>query len=200
MPSATTAAMRTKSQNARTCIVRAAWATSLVTTPAGPGYHPRDIYRPESKSPTTEANLQARPCCKSCNMVGFFVSDAWLPSPPLKPTRSRAPRARSGAIAERKRTGGCARLPLLRPAQTAVGVPVRARHKARAPLAAIRQGALAAMPKGSLAAMPKARWRARRRVGSHAQSPLAAARQGARGPRPMARHSATPRPATRKPR
>lgn len=117
-------------------------------------------------------------------MVGLFVTDAWLTSPPLKPTRSRAPRRGSGAGAERKRAGGCARRPLLRPTQTAVGVPARARHKARAPLAAMLESALAAMLEGSLADPPKARWRARRLVGSPAQSPLAAAQQGARGPRP----------------
>ena len=121
-------------------------------------------------------------------MVGFFVTDAWLTSSPSQTPPRRAPRARSGAIAERKRAGGGARGPLLRPAQTAVGVPARARHKARAPLAAMLESALAAMLEGSLAAPPKARWRARRLVGSPAQSPLAAARQGARGPRPMARH------------
>ena len=53
--------------------------------------------------------MKARPCCMICNMVGLFVSDAWLPSPPLKPTRSRAPRRGSGAGAARERGGGGAR-------------------------------------------------------------------------------------------
>lgn len=59
MPNATIVAMRTKSLNGRTYIVQDAWATSLVTTPAGPGSRPRDIYRLDNRSSTTEANLQA---------------------------------------------------------------------------------------------------------------------------------------------
>lgn len=46
MPGAEIVAMLIRSRNGMTYIVRDVWATSLQRTPAGPGYHPRDIYRP----------------------------------------------------------------------------------------------------------------------------------------------------------
>ena len=65
-----------------------------------------------------------------CNMVGLFVTDAWLPSPPLKPTRSRAPRRGSGAGAGRGR--GSLAASGARHKAGAGAVEMRARHKAGA--------------------------------------------------------------------